>query len=333
MRPPSLYQIVTLLLCSLGAAACLNACGDSTRPPITPFSPDTCSSVYGPLPSFHLSPTWSSLGVIAYRDNGIACIDTGGIYGVAPDSVGIWTLDLSTGTAQRILSDGYTPDWSPNGMRLAFERNWDLYAANSDGSNVTLIVSEGVSLAPRWSPDGHLIAFHSSAGVPTHFATWIARADGSARRRIAEDGRCASWSPDQKSLVFIGGAGPLAGSPSGIVEYRLADGTFHVLLAAETGLLSPPRYSPDGTKIAFGLRERLACHPFQLWVMDADGKNPQRLTEEGGAEPAWSPDGTRIAFVRANPWDEGSGSGLLWVIDPDTRVSKQVTWQLTPVCD
>jgi dipeptidyl aminopeptidase/acylaminoacyl peptidase len=58
-----------------------------------------------------------------------------------------------------------------------------------------------------------------------------------------------------------------------------------------------PRWSPDGTRLAFvSAREP---GPRQLYVLPADGGEPQRLTElkEDVGEPVWSPDGTRLAFT------------------------------------
>src|ERR1051325_8573346 len=58
---------------------------------------------------------------------------------------------------------------------------------------------------------------------------------------------------------------------------------------------SGPRWSPDGTKIAFiSNRDYL----FALYVMNADGSNAQLVTDKviDAAEPAWSPDGQKIAF-------------------------------------
>lgn len=59
-----------------------------------------------------------------------------------------------------------------------------------------------------------------------------------------------------------------------------------------------PRWSPDGTRLAF-LSEQPGRKKAQLWVMPADGGEPVRLTDlpDGAASPAWSPDGTRLAFV------------------------------------
>jgi Tol biopolymer transport system component len=60
-----------------------------------------------------------------------------------------------------------------------------------------------------------------------------------------------------------------------------------------------PRYSPDGSKVAFVSR-RSGTH--EIWVCDSDGSNPVRLTSMGGpilVGPQWSPDGRRIAFFGA----------------------------------
>jgi TolB protein len=57
-----------------------------------------------------------------------------------------------------------------------------------------------------------------------------------------------------------------------------------------------PSWSPDGTRIAFQA-DRDGSH-FDLWVMDSDGANEQRLTTNVNEDrnPAWSPNGEWIAF-------------------------------------
>ncbi|MGH7302124.1 MAG: S9 family peptidase, partial [Candidatus Rokuibacteriota bacterium] len=61
-----------------------------------------------------------------------------------------------------------------------------------------------------------------------------------------------------------------------------------------------PRWSPDGTRLAF-LSERAPKDKLQLYVMPADGGEPARLTalENGAGSAVWSPDGLRLAFVSA----------------------------------
>ncbi|MGH2348522.1 MAG: S9 family peptidase [bacterium] len=72
---------------------------------------------------------------------------------------------------------------------------------------------------------------------------------------------------------------------------------------------SAPRWSPDGTRIAF-VSEREPTKKGQLYVMPGDGGEPVRLTDlkngvDGAWGPVWSPDGTRLAFTsRVGGWQE-----------------------------
>ena len=61
---------------------------------------------------------------------------------------------------------------------------------------------------------------------------------------------------------------------------------------------SQPRWSPDGTTLAF-VRKAGAEEPAQLHLMPLAGGEPRALTSlKGGASsPAWSPDGRRLAFL------------------------------------
>ncbi|HEX6341055.1 serine hydrolase [Umezawaea sp.] len=59
-----------------------------------------------------------------------------------------------------------------------------------------------------------------------------------------------------------------------------------------------PAWSPDGTRLAF---LRAQDGPAQVWLLPADGGEPERVTSLplGAGAPVWSPDGTRIAFGAA----------------------------------
>ena len=62
-------------------------------------------------------------------------------------------------------------------------------------------------------------------------------------------------------------------------------------------------WSPDCSRIAFNSNrttpsgDRFASGNQDIWVMDADGTDPVKLTDRAGGA-RWSPDGTRIAFRR-----------------------------------
>src|SRR5215471_5470659 len=59
-----------------------------------------------------------------------------------------------------------------------------------------------------------------------------------------------------------------------------------------------PAWSPDGASIAF---LRKTDGPAQLWLLPAEGGEPEQLTTLplGAGAPVWSPDGSKIAFAAA----------------------------------
>ena len=95
-----------------------------------------------------------------------------------------------------------------------------------------------------------------------------------------------------------------------------------------------PAYSPNGRKIAFTTLRHAPVgwdpdnNPFylaELYVMNADGTNPERITfNEGLAEwqPTWSPDGDKILFARGSGQ---IGHTDLWTINLANGKERQLT--------
>jgi uncharacterized repeat protein (TIGR01451 family) len=76
------------------------------------------------------------------------------------------------------------------------------------------------------------------------------------------------------------------------------DGSGQTNLTGSVGTLNTqPDWSPDGTRIVF--TSNRTGGNVDIWVMDASGVNPIRLTSEAAIDdqPVWSPDGTQITFT------------------------------------
>ena len=203
--------------------------------------------------------------------------------------------------------------WSPDGSSLIFrvssacDSRFDLYVVPTDGTApATRLLAPGMDSAhATWSPDGTKIAVvgaDPSGGLGVyvvdvgpggaHSGGLMPRRIGKAGGDLANSGP-AAWSPKGTDLTFT--------SDTGDVVVVGADGSGLRVLAAKG---SSPRWSPDGTRIAF-YRAVDPSEYFQerpctarMWVIDADGTDERRLEDLADmcdAPPSWSPDGTRLS--------------------------------------
>jgi TolB protein len=198
---------------------------------------------------------------------------------VYADEVGRIQIINADGTGQTQLTEGLfiiddDPVYSPDGSKIAFSRysssKSEVCVMNADGTNVVTITSgnvepESYNRNPSWSPDGTKLVFISNRSGSGKTELWTVNSDGSAPVRLTTSVQIAS--SDQ---------GPIFSSDL------------------------DPAWSPDGSKIAF-VSNRSAWADTELYVMNADGSDPVKLTDDTLDDymPSWSPDSQKIAFTKS----------------------------------
>jgi len=144
---------------------------------------------------------------------------------------------------------------------------------------------------PSWSPDGTIIAFNSNQGEAGNFKVFAVPASGGASTQLTPDSLFVAgcdWSPDGKQIVFYAQSW---GYDLWTVSFP--DGRLTRLPTGGKYYLGWPKYSPDGSRIAF---EGGFGGSQQIWTVASDGTDPIQITQRGGDWPCWSPDGKWIAF-------------------------------------
>jgi Tol biopolymer transport system component len=142
--------------------------------------------------------------------------------------------------------------FSPDRHWLAYVTYPDgiLWRSRVDGTQKLQLTPAtlGGTFLPRWSPDGHQIAF--SGGDPDHSPhLYVIPADGGTPRLLpgAEFSAVgASWMPDGDSIVFLDSSGTIAQAAVKIVNIK----TLQVTAVPDSKNAFGPAVSPDGRYIA-----------------------------------------------------------------------------------
>ncbi len=240
----------------------------------------------------------------------------------APDRLMLRVMSADGSDGQRVApigDNGVTlapPVWSPDGERLLFQRNTgefshymrlrNLYSVKVDGSEVTLLAEEVVSV-PAWSPDGQRLAV---AKIASDAVAKIA-GDDVGLYTLAADGSDLQFITTTLSLgwlrweyTFNGSVPILAWSPDGTqILYSCEDGAACVielasgevvLIESEIAWLVTPHaaaWSPDGTRVAIFTPGDVP--PPQLYTVAADGTDRRhliRVDDDGNLVPANPPE-------------------------------------------
>lgn len=201
--------------------------------------------------------------------------------------------------------------------RLLAAHDGRLFTVNPDSSRAQPLRAIGDSAS--FSPDGEQIAFVT--GLPSAVGkVYVARRDGTNRRRVFTGAYDAAWSPDGSMLAVV----TLEWSIKLLTTNgRLVDGL------APGVLVRSVSWSPDGSRLAFGTRQR--TRPGALFVVRIDqGEEIAIVREPEGTNvywPKWSPDGRRITFTEIDGCrgETCGGTEYISVVNADGAHKRRLT--------
>jgi Tol biopolymer transport system component len=245
------------------------------------------------------------------------------------------------------------PSWSPDGLRIlgttAFcSDTAALFSIRPDGTDRQLIQTgppeDQSDTQPVLSPNGKWLAFTRVLWQLNTTQLWIARADGTAARRLIKDAEQPTWSPGGRQLAFAHGPRLAGDAKEGYyqvggpkVSVIRADGAHLRHLTPEpdfiyggVGPFSGWRWSqagvriiglswsPDGSSLAYGHRYEKRQPDIAVVAADSLRSLIRDRVIEASAE--LSPDGRHVSYARF----PRVGGPVLHVVGVDGRHNRSL---------
>ncbi|HVS66348.1 MAG TPA: protein kinase [Thermoanaerobaculia bacterium] len=228
-------------------------------------------------------PRWSRRGEIVYERAGD----------------GIWAVAALGGEPRRLLEEGRSPDVSPDGSRLVFQRRNALWLADLDGGSVGRLEAaphwffSAVDAAPAFAPDGSAVAyFHQIEGPLGDI--FLVDLESGDRRQLTFDLTEAGdpvFTSDGGWIVFSS-----LRSGSRLLWRVAVEGGEPVPVTTGAGEDSAPALSADPDRLAYtNVRHRSVLEAFDPQT----GSRREILASRALLNlPRVSPSGDRVAYFQ-----------------------------------
>lgn len=206
------------------------------------------------------------------------------------------------GVAMTRIAFASTRDGERMGQTIEERSAKEIYIMDYDGENPQRVTSGGsLNIAPSWCPDGRCLLYTSYRSAPSVYPDIVVQnvfgqigSSTPAHGSEVNQNYIGDMSPDGTKIAF----GSARGGVGMDIYVVNRDGTGLRRLTTNPAIDNSPRWSPNGTQIAF-VSDRTGTP--KIYTMSADGLQQQQLPTGCSRcdRPTWAPSvtGLQIAYT------------------------------------
>src|SRR5581483_1064252 len=195
------------------------------------------------------------------------------------------TNSLDTGDQNLLSNDA--PSWSPDGKKIIYSLNGNIWMMDPDGFNPETVLTEHSAICPLFSPDGKTVLFLTHL-EDTAYNLWAMNLSDKTLKKLTNytdwNVGSPSYSMDGKKILF----NLYRANTTQVYTVNASDGSEALNITNNNRSLCP-KYAQKDRKLLFSTFGTGDDVSVNIYIANSNGTEVKALTTDGGACPSWAP--------------------------------------------